>query len=97
MQLGCMHLNNLMAMVEIPLDLDNDGVWFELLMGQGSVLLRQNSLAAVSREVVHDRHDLLRRRREMRGPKNLTGCLAMNAAIAAVARAALQIQSFRPR
>lgn len=60
MQLGCMHLNNLMAMAEIPLDLDNDGVWFELLMGQGSVLLRQNSLAAVSREVVRHLHDLLR-------------------------------------
>ena len=51
MQLGCMHLNNLLAMSEIPLDLDNDGVWLELLMGQGNLLPRQTSRAAISREV----------------------------------------------
>lgn len=51
MNLGCMHLNNLLAMSQIPLDLDNDGVWLELLMGQGGLLPRQNSLAACSIEV----------------------------------------------
>ena len=37
-QLGCMNLNHLSKMVEIPLDLANESAWIEVLMGQVCVL-----------------------------------------------------------
>ena len=52
MQLGCMHLNSLLTMTEIALDHENDGVWMELLMGQGKIIEPHDTLANASREVL---------------------------------------------
>jgi hypothetical protein len=50
MQLGCMNLNHLSKMVEIPLDLANESAWIEVLMGQVCVLgLKTSVLSLLAR------------------------------------------------
>jgi hypothetical protein len=48
--LGCLHINNLQAMTEIPLDATNDSLWIEVLMGKGQLLTPLETLSAASRE-----------------------------------------------
>jgi len=47
-----MNLNRIQAIVEIPLDQDNDSAWMEVLMGQGQVMQPPETLSSATREVV---------------------------------------------
>ena len=59
LQIGCLHINNLLAMTEISLDLDADAAWFEILMGQGQLMPAQETRAGAP-------HDQLERWRAIR-------------------------------
>ena len=60
-----MNLNRLQAITEIPLDVENDGAWIEVLMGQGEVLANPPAtLAVATREVQREKERTRERRKE---------------------------------
>jgi hypothetical protein len=57
-----MNLNRLQAITEIPLDVENDGAWIEVLMGQGEVLASPPATLAVATREVYRESDRERER-----------------------------------
>ena len=48
--MGCMQLNQISAMTEIKLNLNDDEAWMEVMMGHGDLVEPHATLAEISQE-----------------------------------------------